>query len=208
MLKYTVGQGDCISSLAKRFGFPAKTLWDHPSNQTLKQARKNPNILKPGDVVCIPDKTLKEESRPTDQHHCFRKTSETAQLQLRLLDEGKPRAGESYTLYIDGIDVQGQSDSEGWIRQPIQPDAKEARLLLNGGAEQHVLKLGHLDPVDSVSGVQARLRNLGYYGGPADDQMGQELVVALKAFQRNNKLKETGQIDASTQSALKSAYGS
>ena len=51
--KYTVKQGDCITSIAFNKGFYEKTIWDHPDNAKLKNDRKDMKILQPGDKVVI-----------------------------------------------------------------------------------------------------------------------------------------------------------
>jgi hypothetical protein len=57
-----VHQGDCLNSIADETGFFWETLWNHASNDSLKQQRRDPNVLEPGDVVHVPDKTPKQES--------------------------------------------------------------------------------------------------------------------------------------------------
>ena len=82
---YVIRQGDCISSIAFRNGFDWITLWNEPANAELKERRKDPNLLFPGDVVHIPDLRLKEVDRPTDQCHSFKVKNVPAKLRLRLL---------------------------------------------------------------------------------------------------------------------------
>lgn len=86
---YIVQTGDCISSLAFERGFFWETIWNHPQNAELKQKRTDPNILKEGDVVHIPDKELKEESCATDQKHKFKVKGVPAKLRMRLMEEPK-----------------------------------------------------------------------------------------------------------------------
>jgi LysM repeat protein len=44
--RYTVKQGDHLSSIAHEYGFPDyQTIWNHADNAQLKQKRKNPNVL-------------------------------------------------------------------------------------------------------------------------------------------------------------------
>ena len=74
-IKYKVVQSDCIDSISFNYGFMPDTIWNHPTNAELKQKRQNPNILFPGDVVVIPDKTVKEELGTTEQRHRFRRRS-------------------------------------------------------------------------------------------------------------------------------------
>src|SRR3979490_2695044 len=69
---YKIKQGEHVSRIAKQFGFADyRTIWDHPNNAALKDLRKNPNVLAPGDQLFIPDKQLRKESRPTGATHRF-----------------------------------------------------------------------------------------------------------------------------------------
>ena len=65
MPSYTVKQGDCFMSIAAANGFLWDILWNHGDNATLKQLRKDPNVLFPGDTIVIPDKTQRIESAAT-----------------------------------------------------------------------------------------------------------------------------------------------
>src|SRR5438270_3311259 len=158
---YTVEQGDCISSIAFEHGFFWETLWNHSSNATLKTERKTPNILMEGDLVHIPDLAVKQECGSTEKKHRFKRKAVPAKFRIRLLDADEPRAREPYLLYIDGASYSGSTDGDGWIEWPILPNAKQGRLLLNGGDEQYTFMLGHLDPIDQITGLQSRLSSLG-----------------------------------------------
>jgi len=87
MPEYKVKQGDCISSIATRHGLFWEKVWNHPKNSRLKEQRKDPNVLYPGDVVFVPDKEKKEESGATEQKHRFRKKGTPAKLRLRIMEE-------------------------------------------------------------------------------------------------------------------------
>ena len=57
-----VKQGECMSSYAKKYGFhDPDVIYSHPANSALKTERKNPHILKKGDVVKIPDRNMMTE---------------------------------------------------------------------------------------------------------------------------------------------------
>jgi N-acetylmuramoyl-L-alanine amidase len=208
MPDHEVQQGDCINSIGFQYGFFPKTLWEHPDNAELKTLRKNPNVLRPGDVVHIPEKKQKEESCATEKLHKFKRKGVPSKLNLRLLFNEKPRANEDYVLEIDGKLIKGKTDGDGWIRQPISPDAKEAKLKLKDGKEEYPLNLGHLDPIDEIEGVQARLQNLGYYSGEVDGEMNEETVDAIRKFQQDMGLKESGEIDKVFRDKLRSEFGS
>src|SRR5690606_17426642 len=52
---HRVAQGECLSTIAHRFGLESwKVLWDHPENAPLRERRKSPHVLLPGDVVAVP----------------------------------------------------------------------------------------------------------------------------------------------------------
>jgi hypothetical protein len=88
---YEVRAGDCVSSIASERGFFWETIWNHGKNAELKRKRGDPNILKEGDVVFIPARELKEESRSTEKTHRFRLKGEPAKLKIRLM---KPKDEE------------------------------------------------------------------------------------------------------------------
>jgi len=208
MANYTVQGGDCISSIAWQFGFFPDTLWNHPGNAALKSKRKDPNVLLPGDTVFVPDKRPREEDAATNKTHTFKAKGVPAVFKLCLLRDGKPRANEKYVLNIDGKLFEGSTDGGGNLEHAILPDAKEGKLTLSDGQEEYELKLGHLDPIDEVRGIQARLRSLGFYSGDLGDEMNAATRGALAAFQKSKGLSSTGAPDQATKEALKSAFGS
>src|SRR5258708_7574362 len=155
-LKHEVEQGDCITSIAFDNGFFPDTIWNHADNAKLKEQRKDPNVLFPGDVVFVPDKRLKEVPRPTGQLHRFQCKNQPAKLRIQLLRENQPRANEEYELEIDDLKFSGRTDGSGRLQQSISPSAKQGRLLLKNGKEVYELLLGHLNPYDNITGAQGR----------------------------------------------------
>jgi hypothetical protein len=82
---YTVQQGDCISSIAFSHGFFWQTLWNDGANSNLKSLRKDPNVLKEGDVVHIPDLRLKQESCATEKRWSFKLKGVPAKCKIKVL---------------------------------------------------------------------------------------------------------------------------
>jgi len=64
------------------------------------------------------------------------------------------------------------------------------------------LRLGTIDPISSISGIQSRLNNLGFDCGAVDGVLGPRTEAALRAFQQAHDLPPTGEADAATQDAL------
>jgi hypothetical protein len=202
MPNHVVAQGDCLSNIGKRYGFLWSTLWNHADNAELKDLRKDPNTLLEGDVVVIPEKTVKEESCATEQKHKFKKKGALAKIKIKLMLDDKPRKGEPYKLCLDGKWTEGKTDGDGFVEMDIPADAQQGELRVGSGKDLDIfqLGLGTLDPADTESGAEDRLLGLGY-----DLSVG--LEEALKAFQSKEKMTVNGQLDETTQNKLKERYG-
>jgi hypothetical protein len=197
-----VSLGDSIPSLAKDNGFFPDTIWNHPQNAALKAKRKSQNQLFPGDEVFIPDLRKGTETRPVDATHKFHLKGVPAKLVLQIKKLGQPRKNESYVLIIDGTSYNGTLDGEGKLQQFIPPDAKGGQLILSGGKEILPINLGYLNPIDTLSGAQQRLNNLGLFCGNTDGNMDDQTAGAIKSFQEKNGLPVTGQLDGATKGKL------
>lgn len=200
MCDYTVKQGDCISSIATRHGLFWEKVWNHPNNTKLKEKRKNPNVLLPGDVIFIPDKEEKEESGTTEQKHSFRRKGVPAKLRLIVEHDDIPISDTPFVLEVDGKLYQGKTDMKGFLEVSIDPAAKRGRLKV--GDLEMELQLGAMDPLDENIGVQERLQNLGFYEGELDGVIGSETKEAIALFQRAVGLEETGELDEATRQKL------
>jgi Putative peptidoglycan binding domain len=208
MIEHVVRQGECVASIAADYGAPAKKVWNAPENDELREKRDSPNVLLPGDRVFINDQDRKDEACATEQRHRFRKHGQPVYLRLQFLDMGEARAGEKYTLKIDGRLIEGTTDGEGKIEVVIPARAEEAVLRLGEKArgEDYVLRLGELDPVTEPSGVQARLSHLGYRCGEPG-KMDELTRRAVREFQYDRVLK-MGEVNDETREELVKAHGS
>lgn len=198
----TVELGDSITSIAHEHGHTVKKVWEHPNNAALKAKRKDPNILMVGDEVFVPDIEIKEETCATNQKHKFKLTAETITFRMQLFLLGEPRGNEAYVLIIDGKKYEGTTSGDGRLEQTVPADAKGGVLQLKGGKETYPVRIGHLNPIDEISGVQQRLNNLGLRAGAEDGEMNDDLRAALIAFQAKYKLPATGEIDGATKAKL------
>ena len=215
---YVVQTGDCISSIAAQFGLFWQTIWDHPDNASLKTLRGSPNVLLPGDRLTIPAKRVKQAAKSTDQRHRFVRKGVPVKFRLRLIrfdygptgtDEPRevPRANQHYILTVDGALLEGDTDADGILEQNIPPTARQGKLIVGPDKMELNINLGGLDPSDTVSGIQHRLNNLGYPCG-ADGVMTDETRQAIRLFQQDQGLPETGELDGQTKSKLESVHSS
>jgi hypothetical protein len=202
---HVVSQGESVESIATENGHFWETLWNDPNNADLKKLRKDPHILFPGDQVYVPPLRPRQENAPTTKRTTFKRKGIPSKLKVRFLDDGKPRAGKAYTLTVDdGPPIQGTTDGDGVLTQPVPPRAEQAVVLFDGDTPDlaFTFSLRWLDPVDTPSGQRERLRNLGYPAGPPNDEADLPLSGAIARFQEQNGLPATGEADDKTQKKL------
>lgn len=196
MIRHVVRPGEGLSSIADQHGFFPGTIWDDPANADLRAAREDPNILAPGDEVVIRDKRLRTEDCATTRRHTFKKRGVPALLRLQVFVADELQVNQAYELTIDGAAPRkGTTDGEGVLREDVMPSARSATLVI--GPERHAfeIRLGFVDPVSTLAGVQSRLDNLGY---PTKD-----LGAAVEAFQRASGIAVNGDwADPATKDAL------
>lgn len=213
---YTVAAGDCIHSIAYRAGVPFQRLWD--TNGTLKNLRKDPAVLAPGDQVAIPAKrTAKVAKKKTGATHTFRRKETSRNYRMQILMGEKVREDVACEVAVDGKDVPVKKSGQ-WVEFPIRPDAKEAVVKLAvvhgvkespqaGEKLEYKIKLGHLRPVDTPEGQEDRLRDLGYYLAWPEGAT-PALADVLRLFQLCQKLDPAdGVANEATRNKLKELTG-
>jgi N-acetylmuramoyl-L-alanine amidase len=214
MPNYTVVSGDCLSSLAKKAGLSSwKTIYDAPENAEFRKRRPNPDLLYPGDVLFIPEISKRTEGSESGKRHRFKSNTKPAWLRLRIQDEdGKEIQNRKYSLTVGKTKYDGQTDPKGIIEKKVAADAQEGLLTIY--AEDSTtpwarwnLKLGDLDPIEEIRGIQQRLNHLGYFCGPSDGIVGPRTKAAIQLYQKENNQEQTGEIDDALSGALKDDYG-
>ena len=125
--------------------------------------------------------------------------------------EDKPCSNAPYVLYADNVIVkEGKTDSDGKLEERIPGSASEGRLVLFPGTEKEQtinLNWAHMDPVSETAGVCKRLNNLGFFCPDDAGDDSAELRAAIRAFQRQNELKLSGEADDATRARLEQVYG-
>lgn len=214
---HTVQQGECLSSIAHNYGFSDwHAIYDDPDNADFKKARPNPHVIQPGDQLVIPDKKELEkfESCATEKKHVFKVKRPYVLLRVVVKDEEeKPISGKKYELVVGGEKFEGKTDGDGTVEERVNPSATSAELTIfleDDPKGEHLhweLAIGHLDPVTELTGVQARLNNLGFWCGPPDGRMGKKTKAAIKGFQESAGLKPSGKLDDATRDKLVEMHG-
>jgi peptidoglycan hydrolase-like protein with peptidoglycan-binding domain len=201
---YVVEQGDDLIGIAGRFGFAdTKKIEDANADLMKKRAR---GLLYPGDAIQVPDLTVTKLDGSAKKSNKYKLTSPTRKLKIPIQDgQGKALADEKYTMGFSDeryLPRQGTTDSSGIIE--LEVSWKETEVVLALG-ERSVIKLriGHLNPLlntddGSASGVAQRLALLGYHPGALDGSEDTLIETAIRAFQRDQALEETGEADSAT----------
>lgn len=213
MPTHIVRPGEHLALIAAAYGFPdAKTLYDHPKNAAFKKKRPNPNVIHPGDAIEIPEKVAKQIEVAAGKLHTFKVKQPTKFLHLVIRDRiGNLVKNEAFELAVAGTTLQGKTTGEGVIDERIPADASSATLRIKNHDWQ--LKIGDLNPLDEahdegVTGAQMRLANLGYQVGQVDGALGPRTRAAIRAFQKDFRLKKSGKLDSDTLAKLKQRHGS
>ena len=215
---HTVEQGECLSSIAKQYGFRNwHTVYDYGENADFRKKRPNPNVLFPGDVIKIPEVQEKKVSCPTAKLHTFVVVKRKRLLRLKLASsQDRMLANKAYTLVVGDHTYKGKTDGNGLLQHEISADATDAELTFDGYGLKIPLKIAHLDPVHDgngenpiVSGAQARLNNLGFHCGEADGILGPKTQSALRTYQEEvlGRKDPDGNLDEDTRHALLKDHG-
>lgn len=207
-IKHTIVQGEYLTKIALKYGIPADTIWNDPYNAQLKQKRKSPHVLLPGDVLYIRDKADKNDGRATDSIHTYVVPRKTITLKLTLLDwDQTPIASTPCILHIDSQIIRMATDGSGKIEKEITVAATTGTLKVRGYTEEFQIQVGSLDPSSEATGLQGRLRNLAYL--PNDDRPPDPdtLNSAVQEFQCNAGISVDGIVGPQTLSTLEKTHG-
>lgn len=216
-IQHVVKPGDCLSKIAVEYGLTWQQIWNDGANAALKQERKDPNVLYPGDVVSVPAKKNKVKQKSTGQKHNFKRKKEQSKIILRLLVDNEPVKNVPCRLEVAGqpdrlgqVNGNGDVAIEGETEFTLHSSITFAKLHV--GEEPHCsvykLYIGHLNPYDTLTGMQQRLNNLGYQAGPNDGVVGPRTEAAIRWFQEDQNLKVDGKPTEEVMSKLKATHES
>jgi hypothetical protein len=201
---HVVEQGECLLSLAARFGFADwRTIYGAAENEALRKARPNGDLLHPGDEVFVPELPKNSDACESDQVHTFTVKRPKVKLRVTLLDDqDAPIADKRFVIEAEGFRREGRTTAEGLIdeRVPARLSSCELFVFLDDddvADMEYTLQIGHLDPVETPSGVEARLHNLGYRG---------DLAACMRAFRADRGLAEHEGIDQALVDALRGRH--
>lgn len=212
---HTVRQGECLSQIARDYGFDNwHTIYDLQENTEFRQLRPNPNLIHPGDKIVIPVLDPGKAGAATEKTHVFELKVDKTNLRIVVKDtENKAIAGKKYRLTLVSLPpLEGKTGGDGMIEHEIPPKDTSGKLevFLHGPSEPALiwrLAIGALDPLETVSGYQARLKNLAYDAGPVDGINGPLTKGAVRRFQTTENILVDGIVGPQTRGNLETAHG-
>jgi len=202
----TVLIGECVISIANEVGHLWETVWNDSANEELKTARGAPHVLLEGDRLHVPPIQPKDVAAATDKTHRFERKGIPIHFELVVKEDDEPLAGCRYTLNIEGKILEGTIPDDGLIRVPIKAKTcrGELRTFVDSIERVYPLVFGSLDPPHTSTGAVGRLQNMDYL--ESDDE--KEIQDALKKFQRDHSLSDSGELDEATAAKLAEVHGS
>ena len=114
-IQHRVEQGETFASIAHEYGFTDwRAIYNHPENRSVRENRRSPFILLPGDNLVIPDKEPPEANRRTDARHRFVKKSPRLRIRLELKGlKGEALSNFPYRLDVEGQQLEGTTNADG-----------------------------------------------------------------------------------------------
>jgi hypothetical protein len=210
--RYRVQQGDRLPTIARKKGFMRwETIWDFAANAVLKNLRAA-HVLLPSDRVSIPTK-LSREAAVQGGLATFVVQVAPEILRVRFVDLDVPHAGKvNFRAQPDkGEPIEDRLADDGTMEMELPPDTSEVKVTLllqdsNQIIESRTFAVGHLDPPDTVSGIQARLSGLGFYSGPISGKIDEATRTAISTFRLAVLDDDSDVIDGALISILASEY--
>jgi type VI secretion system secreted protein VgrG len=126
----------------------------------------------------------------------------------------EPYAEKHYELFAEGARFAGATGGDGGIDVAIPEAATRVDLTCwiddypTGRKKTWSVRVADLPPASTPQGAFMRLHNLGYYTGAAAEALGDAERAALRWFQKDHDLEETGALDHETVGELEHVHGS
>jgi Putative peptidoglycan binding domain len=193
---YVVREGEYLLQIATRMGFDPDEVWNDPKHDSLRKAGRTPNQLCTGDVLYIPERKRSWFPVSVGAKNSF--TTKVPKVKVSVAFAGL----ENAACVVHGLAAPNTftTDAAGTLEFECSVHAETFDVEFPDHS-RHRVCVGHLDPIAAPSGQFHRLQHLGYLQGSTTFE------EAVAAFQRDQALPVTGQMDETTQSNLESSHG-
>lgn len=217
MVEHIVKPGECMASIAYLYGFNDPSfLYEHQANAQLRKVRQNMHTLLPNDVVQIPPRENKSIVIQPGLSVPLIVKGKLAGLKIRIKEfGGDALLHKDFDVEAAHLKYSGNTGSNGEISLMVNASLTSAKLMIfldpqKRSALHWQLSLGALAPKDTLSGVQARLNNLGFHCANELGVLEDTTTKAIAAFKRKNEIDEeqdSSKLSTRFIQALEKAHG-
>ena len=221
---YVIRKGDYLTKLGHEMGFDPTFVWSHPKNEELTRKRKSQEMLKPGDLLWVPDEARRRMPVEAETSNAYVARVPKVPVVVTLRLGGKALKKEPYILrglgkLPDGTgarkeEIKGETDDEGRMFLSPSVHVKEVEVVLPKRKKELRLFVAGMAPDNELSGVRMRLKNLGYLGAKHQGAERYEaldpaqLEAAVRAFQQDAGIEVNGVVDEKLTEKLVEVHGS
>ena len=211
---YIVRQGDHLARLAYVHGFDAAEVWSHERNAELREMGCKPELLAAGDILYLPIKPKEGLAFSAGTSNRYQARVPTVNVSLAFKDADRVLADEPYEVHGLGTDgsagqtQERKTDADGKVQLELPVTTREVTIVFPRQNVAYEVRVGDMDPVAELSGIQKRLENLGYL--PRERESASEgayVQGAIAEFQKQHGLSPTGTIDNDTSNLLRDEHG-
>lgn len=163
---HVVQQGEHLSQIAKQYGFrDFNTVWNHPDNADLKKLIRVPTFFFPATRSKFRIKRKRRNRGQPVRSTASNWPADDSFFASRSATLAINRWQIRRQVKVDGASTELTTDANGRVEVPISATATEATLVFKDPLVPFDLsvpiKIGHLDPVEEVSGQKARRSGQG-----------------------------------------------
>ena len=205
--------GECLSAIAHRYGLKSwPELWNDDNNAALREKRKSPHVLHPGDEVAVPGLAISEVRYATDATYRIEVARPELALDVVVADHhGRPFKSQPYELFLtDPADAKegteplrrGTTGGDGSVREKLSAGTTRVFIALPEigitlplavsnvfalpESAQGAVDGGGLPTREVVRALKTRLNALGVACGTSDTTWTDELELALRQLRRGS----------------------
>jgi hypothetical protein len=198
--EHQLSRTQTIGGVANETGVLASTILAHDDNREFCEAR-SANTLLEGDRLVVPPVRVESRDLGATQANRF-EFGESSVVAMVLQHRGQPLANKRVMLVDGDLVSEATTDPKGAVVLAVQGGATRATVEVEtdeGNVLSFDVSVGSLPPIDTVEGISARLRNLGYAVSDSN-------LAALSQFRPESETSDEGVvIDRETLEALRAA---
>ena len=214
-----IKQGEYLAKLAEQVGFDADKVWNDDSNKPLRDTKREPNVLQPGDTLYVPGADERRYLKVNvGEENVVEANSSSTTLGLIVCDARGATIANSKVecrgLPAHGAALPKQTDGDGKLELVVPHTVSEFAVDLPENRISLIVHVAHMDPITEASGLQKRLEHLGYgssmlcrLAAVRNGDASLWLRMQVAAFQLDQGLNITGEADHATRDKLVELHG-